>query len=412
MLVDDFGFPDWWATKWAVEKLRASGQAANTIATKLRAVQCLYLALPIAVELTPRLAKGEWLEVSEVDHLLEQMAYPTQQIKMFWRGTNLPPKKTRVSKVVRLENVRAKLSAVTLETVSTPTKWLRLLFIREFLNWRANEHIVRLRGDRKTALAELTNLTDAYIESRTAHIRSSSSLRSPIGLTQEQQEVLLDVIRPDSPRNPWKNDKFIRVRNQFVVELFLATGPRRGATLGMQSGDLDPITGRITILRRKDDLDDPRPVQTGNKCGDYIIPLGYRLLQVFKQYQIERHKVLVRNQVKTHYLIISNSGRPLEQSSINYILSSLRVVPELAGIKPHLLRHTWASNYVAGRVANGDDLDTIERDLKTLGGWADKSDMPSHYTSLYKDEKAFDSSIQLQAKAVPLTDKIYRKEGQ
>ena len=401
-LLDDCGLPDWWSSVWVVDKLRRSGQAANTISTKLRAVQCLYQALPIAVDLTPRLARGEWLTVAEADHLLEQMAYPAQQIKPFGFQGSDAPRKTR-ERVISLEKVRSKLKTESSDRVKTNTIFRRVLFIREFLDWRANEQILRLRGEKKAALAQVVAEVDDYLKSNTAKFRGASALGAPKGLTKGQQDVLLEVIKPEHPRNPWKNDKFIRARNQLLLELLLATGPRRGGVLGMQVGDVDPMTGRISLLRRNDDPADPRPVQTGNKRKDYLITVGYRVLKIYKAYMVQRHKILIGRKRNTPYLVINSDGLPLEQSSINYILRSLRVIPELADIHPHLLRHTWASNYVADAVARGDDLDTIERNLRTLGGWSDHSEMPSHYTSRYKDEQAFDTSLKLQEKHVPMS---------
>lgn len=365
-------------------------------------MQRLYQALPIAADLTPRLARGEWITLAEADHLLEQMAYPAQQIKLFGVQSGDAPRKTREGGI-SLEKVRSKLKTETSDRVCTNTKFRRVLFIREFLNWRANEQILRLRGENKISLAHAVAEVDDYLESKTAKFRSATALGAPKGLTNEQQAVLLEVLKPDHPCNPWKNDKFIRARNLLVVELLLSVGLRRGAILGMQTGDLDPMTGRISVLRRKDDPDDPRPVQTGNKRNDYIITLGHRLLTIYNAYAVQRHKVLASRKRNTRYLVINSDGRPLEQSSINYIVRSLRAIPELADIHPHLLRHTWASNFVDDAVARGDDLNSIERDLRTLGGWSNRSDMPAHYASRYRDEHAFDSSLKLQEKHVPMS---------
>lgn len=408
LLLDDSGLPDWWSSLWVVDKLRRAGQAANTISTKLRAVQCLYRALPIASDLTPRLVRGEWFTVTEADHLLEQMAYPAREIKPFCFQSGGVPRKTS-DRSISLEKVRSKLKTESSDPVRTNTKFRRVLFIREFLDWRANEQIMRLRGEKKLALAQAVAEVDDYLESRTAKFRNASPLGIPKGLTNEQQEVLLEVIRPEHPSNPWKNDNFIRARNQLVLELLLAVGMRRGGVLGTQIGDFEPMTGRIFVMRRKDDPDDPRPVQTGNKRNDYLITLGHRMMTIYKAYLVQRHKVLVSRKRNTPYLVINSDGRPLEQSSINYIVSSLRVIPALADIHPHLLRHTWASNFVDEAVVRGDDLDSIERDLRKLGGWSDRSDMPSHYTSRYRDEHAFESSLRLQEKHVPMSHPSRKK---
>ncbi|MFA7280085.1 MAG: site-specific integrase [Sterolibacterium sp.] len=404
VLLHGDGIPDYWANRWAVEHLRTNGQAANSISTKLRAVALLYRALPVASDLTPRLARGEWLTVAETDHLLQQLSRRAEAVRAYGdEVAPIAPKRER--KVVSLEKMRSKLKARDDgEFVDTNTKFLRTLFICEYLGWRANQQIVALRGAKKAVLAEAVAQVDAYIDDHTAKINNDPRFTSPKGLDKAQQGFLLEAIKPDSPNNPWKKDRFIRVRNQLIVQLMLATGPRRGGVLGIQTGDFDPLTGRLQIVRRKDDPADPRPVQTGNKKGASLISLDYGLIQILKIYLILRHKLLVRKKRQTSYLIISSEGGALEQSSLNYIVRALRAIPSLEDIHPHLLRHTWASNFVEFAVERGEDINTIEEDLRWLGGWSQRSDMPSHYTSAYRHQSAEKRSLVLQEKLVPLAN--------
>lgn len=151
-------------------------------------MQRLYQALPIAADLTPRLARGEWITLAEADHLLEQMAYPAQQIKLFGVQSGDAPRKTREGGI-SLEKVRSKLKTETSDRVCTNTKFRRVLFIREFLNWRANEQILRLRGENKISLAHAVAEVDDYLESKTAKFRSATALGAPKGLTNEQHDV-------------------------------------------------------------------------------------------------------------------------------------------------------------------------------------------------------------------------------
>jgi integrase len=400
VLVDEHGLPDWWSSMWVIEKLRPQGGAANTISTKLRAVMLLCRALPQAQDLTSRLARGEWLSVSEIDHLIEQMGLPADSITAL-NVTEGDVNRTvkRRFRVVSLENLRSKLRIQQQQMVTLRTKALRLQIIREYLLWCINAHILRSRGQTKISLTILRDEIDTYIESKSTNIRIASGIGDPKGLSEIQQAELIEVIQPSSPLNPWKNDPFIRSRNQLLVELFLACGPRRGAILGIKVADIDSHVGRISVLRRPDDLEDPRTVQTGNKRGDYKLPLGDRLFRLLREYQVLRHKkVKGRHQ----YLIVSEDGNPLEQSSVNYIFRSLRKVPQLANLHPHLLRHTWASNHARRRYAEGASIDEIEKELRTLGGWSERSNMPAYYTRQFADENSYESSLRLQNKATPI----------
>lgn len=400
LLVDEHGLPDWWSSLWVLEKLRPKGMASNTISTKLRAVLVLYRALPLAQDITSRLARGEWLSLSEIDHLIEQMGLPAELIKPFnnKKGDDYSSFQKR-SKVLKLENFRSKLRIQQQLEVTGRTKALRLQFIREYFWWRIESQIMRSRGQAKISLTILRDEIDKYIESKTTNIRDGTGLGEPKGLTEDQQALLLEVIQQIDPRNPWKDDRFIRVRNQLIVELFLACGPRRGGILGIKVPDIDHHTGRISMLRRPDDPEDSRTVQPGLKRGEYKIPLGDRILRLLKEYQVLRHrKVKGRHQ----YLIVSEGGKPLDHSSINYILRSLREIPSLANIHPHLLRHTWASNHARQRYTEGAGIEQIEMELCTLGGWSNRSKMPTYYTRQFANEQSYDSSLRLQAKAAPI----------
>lgn len=397
VLIDEHGLPDWWSSLWVIEKLRPGGGAANTISTKLRAVLLLYRALPRAQDLTLRLARGECLSVREIDHLIEQMNSPAELIKPFNnQDDDVRPTVKKRSRVVSLENSRSKLRTQPQQTVTSRTKALRLQFIREYLWWCINTQILRSHGQTKISLTILRDEIDTYIESKTTNIRDAYGIGEPNGLTEIQQAELLEVIQPNSPLNPWKDSPFIRSRNQLIVELLLACGPRRGAILGIKVPDIDSHTGRISVLRRPDDPENPRQVETGNKCGDYKLSLGDRLFRLLKEYQVLRHKkVKGRHQ----YLIVSEDGTPLEQSSVNYIFRSLREIPQLANLHPHLLRHTWASNYARNRYAEGTSIGEVENELRTLGGWSERSKMPAYYTRQFADEQSYESSLRLQYKA-------------
>lgn len=400
VLIDEHGLPDWWTSLWVIEKLRPQGGAANTISTKLRAVLLLYRALPQAQDLTLRLARGEWLSVREIDHMIEQMSSPAEFIKPFnnQEYDGKPTAKNR-SRVVSLEHFRSRLRTRQQLTVTSRTTAQRLQFIREYLWWRINAQILRSRGQNKISLTILRDEIDTYIETKTTNIRDASGIGDPKGLTEAQQAELIEVIQPNSPLNPWKDDLFIRSRNQLIVELILACGPRRGAILGIKVSDIDSHTGRISVLRRPDDPENPRPVETGNKRGDYKLPLGDRLFRLLREYQVLRHKK-VRG--KHQYLVVSEDGRPIEQSSVNYIFKSLRKNPQLANLHPHLLRHTWASNHARQRHAEGVSIDGIEKELRTLGGWSERSKMPAYYTRQFAEEQSYESSLRLQSKATPI----------
>ena len=64
-----------------------------------------------------------------------------------------------------------------------------------------------------------------------------AKLDARVGLSEEEQNRLLEVVHPNSPQNPWAR-KFNRIRNWLIVLILLVTGMRRGELMGLQIGDL------------------------------------------------------------------------------------------------------------------------------------------------------------------------------
>src|SRR5260370_41085035 len=63
-------------------------------------------------------------------------------------------------------------------------------------------------------------------------------------------------------------------------------------------------------------------------------------------------------------LIVTDEGSPLTESGAHSLFARLKRVSGTPRLHPHLLRHTWATNY--RRFGCGDLLDLQQR-----GGWRD-----------------------------------------
>jgi integrase len=131
----------------------------------------------------------------------------------------------------------------------------RILTIATFLDW------VLQNAERSFSIRTQHGQMLAFGAARLSIARSLHSIiprqeedRNIEGLSDGQVRHLLSVIEPSSPLNPWArgtsaNANAIRYRNQLLVLIMLAFGPRRGDVLKLQTRDVkthgaEP-TGRV-----------------------------------------------------------------------------------------------------------------------------------------------------------------------
>lgn len=81
-------------------------------------------------------------------------------------------------------------------------------------------------------------------------IKSREAARK--GLTEEQQESLLNLIKPQSEKNPFSQE--IQERNQLMVLLLYYLGLRAGELLALRVSDFDFQKNTVLVARRHDNL--------------------------------------------------------------------------------------------------------------------------------------------------------------
>ncbi|MBA2960694.1 MULTISPECIES: hypothetical protein [Ramlibacter] len=115
-------------------------------------------------------------------------------------------------------------------------------------------------------------------------------LASRLGIDQEQEDVLLAAIDPDSSANPWK-DPFVRLRNFLIVVLYLAAGIRRCELVGMQVGDLSVWWPETIIYHRDHEPIDRHPRQpVVIETAGLEATLGIAVIQRLSSYLEARRK--------------------------------------------------------------------------------------------------------------------------
>lgn len=332
-----------------------------------------------------RLGTGGFLNPSEIEAISRACKQPLASCQ---NSFNLDEGDTPQRRVVSLEGVRMQMttSRSPSSEVGPSTTAIRLGYIREFLMWRINTEILRATPKARPNLAALRDLTEQELKNKAPAVTGRSTLHLRTGLDGEATRVLLDVIKPNHPQNPWSNT-FSKKRNELIVRGFLELGVRRSEFLGVRIRDIGTRGDEISILRRPDDKDDPRLNEPNTKTRDRILPISAGLFQIIKQYLLLRRDQAGRS---NDFLLIANgTGKPLSKSEINRLFIPLRdVSPLLKDVGPHVLRHTFFENLCEDLDKNGmTDYEMIDF-LVHLGGWTESSSSPKRYTRRYVQRKA------------------------
>ena len=388
------GLPEFDASLWVVSSLRTRNLASESIAQALRSLVVLYIALRTCkVNLTERLGTGHFLSPGDIAEILKQCGQTVERsVEACEGGLDTADRITK--KITSLEKLRM-VQAMHPKggVVGSGTASIRLGYIREFLRWRANKAIARTRGDAKQSLMTLRNLVDDELRLNTPAGTGRATVQQRKGIDRESQERLLGILSPTSQKNPWTGNR-MRVRNQFIVNAFLALGIRRGEFLGLRVGDFNQLSQEVLILRRPDDANDPRLDEPNAKTRDRVLPVSYGLHALMKEYLMLRHE-LVRG--RHDFLIVANSGEPMCKSEINRIFNVLsKGLTE--NVTPHTLRHTFFENLADDLHRAGKGDVEIANILTVLGGWSPASNSPTRYTTRFAQERANIAALALQQK--------------
>lgn len=394
-LVDSNGVPDFEATLWVVSALRGRNFASATIEQALRSLNMLYLVLRThKINLAERIRAGLLLDPAEIELIAKTARLRSFAVvnESFQKKVDSEKPGSRVASINRLRTtMKAREEGSRVEAGTTA---IRIGYIRAFLTWRVNREILRATGDRKLSLLALRDLVDEELKNKTPMIKGRAVLGGRMGLDRESQELLLRVVAPEHPRNPWRG-AFVRLRNNLIVAAFLSLGVRRGELLGLRIRDFNPLMQEVLILRRPDDVSDPRLNEPNTKTRDRVLPLSAALYQLVKAYLSMRHRI-VRG--AHDFLLVANTGEPLSKSGMNRLFNALSLVSELPKVEPHILRHTFCENLAENLYQAGRSDVEILGFLRQQGGWSDTSNTPSRYTKRFAQERANEASLSMQQK--------------
>lgn len=391
-------------TLFAVSELRAKNSASNTILQAMRAIAVLQHTLDrLGIDLNRRIEQGSYLALSEVDQVISDTKLEFRELdKQPGNSTVSKPRKILSLEQARLNRTRTRPPGA----VCSNTTVIRLIYIRRYLKWYFNLRALRqktsltLRAD----ILQWEKLVDDAIREKTPSMSTFNSKGERLGLTIEVQKLLLEIIEPNHPLNPWRS-AHAKERNCLIIHMLIELGTRRGELLGVRLSDIVASKQEINIELRPDDKEDPRLYEPNGKTKDRTLALSSHLLRRIINY-VHGERYAIRRARKIPFLLVASTGKPLSISGFNKVFKPLQEsIPELHMVFPHLMRHTFNDNMTVELEAAGMPGVQVWESLRRLNGWSDKSKMPGKYTQQSTEIKARAASRRYQEKLIVGGDK-------
>jgi len=202
---------------------------------------------------------------------------------------------------------------------------------------------------------------------------------------------LMDMIKVDSPENPFKRSKF---RNYLMINLYIETGNRRGDHASLKISDMkfEGTFDEIAIVKRPNDPSDSRKFQPATKTDSHLSQVPKSLMIDVERYINEVRTLHPKsNQHEFVFITENNSkgtiGEPLSLSSIDKIFEKISKVIGYK-IHCHLLRYKF--NEIMTEIAEEQGLSDVEVEKmrKYMMGWSRDSAMADKYNRYKIHKKA------------------------
>ncbi len=155
-------------------------------------------------------------------------------------------------------------------------------------------------------------------------------------LVKSQKDVIQPLNDAESKKllNAFHEDVWLDLRNKLICMLMLDCGLRRGEVVKLKLSDVD-FKSRTMIINGK-----------GSK--QRIVPFGSTTCQLLKKY-------IKRTALSSGEIFRNLNGAPITDNTVKMLFSRLKSKSGIDRLYPHLLRHTFATNYVL----NGGNIEVL-----------------------------------------------------
>ena len=390
-------------TIFTVSQPRTRNLASATIEQILRAIMVLLLFCKKSnIDLRVRMLEGKIFDLSELDRLSMFCRLPLEEIRR-QVADNQAKKIANIrsfpAEKVRMSNTKNKNK---INEINKDGFVIRLLYIREYIEWLAKEKILKLSytDPVRAALESCLTIATAVINGKISH-KTEHSDDPRFGLDTQALEFFKGIINPEIADKPWRTKHGIQ-RNTLMMQWFLRLGLRRGELAGIKVGDIDFQENLVNVHRRADDKKDPRLIQPNAKTNARALPLDEDLAQLTREY-VSGSRRNNRGARRHGFLFVATgTGAPIALRTINSVFEVLRKRwPDVFDdFSPHVIRHTFNDEFSRYCEENNINLIQAEEDRKELNGWSPKSKQPGRYTKRSTRKRTQAVSLKLQKKIV------------
>lgn len=399
-------------TYYLLSRLREEGLQASTLEKKVRSLQVFEIwCRDHAVDIQKRARDFSFLSSAEILGLKAFLQLPASAAR-------------KSAKVLP----RGKIGPATAQE--------RMQTIADYLCWLGEESLLG-RGSSKAAryLAGERKLSAFKRKvKRVGKFRLGTHTETRLGLLPEQRELLLQIIQPGSPENPFHVSH--QHRNFALMALYFEFGLRlaepltlrlvgthgRRATVDLAGSysrehGADINAPSICIVRNHDDPGDVRVKQPVVKTQGRLLFFseGGIAFNAVKAW-VEKHRPdrdRYPGAKRSPFLFISRKtffdrrGRevaaPLSVRRASEIVAAIaNSNPALESLTPHVLRHDWNDRWNELLAEKGFEWEECVREQEYAMGWSAHSSMPSVYGRRSIQRQTNELSLDLQRASLRL----------
>lgn len=150
-----------------------------------------------------------------------------------------------------------------------------------------------------------------------------------IPLSDEEIQQLLDC---------FDTSDLLELRNKCLALLMVDSGLRRAETVRLRCCDVDFQHNSLLV--------------TGKGDKERLVPIGSMTGAVLREYA---DRVAERREKRTDPFFLDRFGNALDVNAVDLVFSKLKESSGIQRLRCHLLRHTFATNYLL----DGGDLETL-----------------------------------------------------
>lgn len=138
--------------------------------------------------------------------------------------------------------------------------------------------------------------------------------------------------------NCFDTSDLLDLRNKCLALLMVDSGLRRAETVRLRCCDVDFQRNSLLV--------------TGKGDKERLVPIGSLTGAALREYA---DRVSERREKRTDFFFLDRFGAPLDTNAVDLVFSKLKEITGIQRLRCHLLRHTFATNYLL----DGGDLETL-----------------------------------------------------